>query len=130
MSYMLTPITLSLIERLIRHSGGREVCGLVAINEREEQQFILLRNLAEGSSSFIVDEMEMDRISRHIKSAGWRPSAFLHTHKHSAQLSGADITSLKTSGLPWIIVVPQASGFEVTIYWPLHSNQRGQGTNW
>jgi proteasome lid subunit RPN8/RPN11 len=116
--HTLTPGTLSLLERLIQHSGGREVCGWVAVNRRGEQRFVLLRNLAERGSSFIVDEMEIDRVSRHMESAGWRPSAFLHTHQHSTQLSGADRASLATSRWPWIIVVPRASGFDVAIYQP------------
>ena len=115
---VLAPHIAALLERLVPHAGGREICGLVAVNPRGEQRFVRLRNLAEGEGSFIVDEMEMDRVSLQLESAGWRIAALLHTHQQSARLSSADRVTLETSQMPWVIVVPRAPGIETAFYHP------------
>lgn len=102
---MLEQQTIDTLIRAIRDARGQEICGFVLESSAGQQELFLVSNWAEAPGSFVVEESEVLRIERYAKRHGLHIQAFVHSHMSSLELSKEDEASLRTSDVPWIVVM-------------------------
>ena len=100
-----------------RHDASREVCGLLALDERGDQHILRLTNNAPLADEFEIYQSEEDVAYAAAQQRHWTVVAFIHTHPHHGpEMSARDARCFARDTLPWIIVGAPWSGPQQRAY--------------
>jgi proteasome lid subunit RPN8/RPN11 len=113
---MLSSETINTITSCIQLSDGQEVCGFLLFDVVGGQRFQRVNNLFSEPHSFFVSQFEFERLQRHAQRHHLQIRAFIHSHQSSLKLSGADISGLEGSNIPWIVVAVCKEGLQFKVY--------------
>jgi proteasome lid subunit RPN8/RPN11 len=101
----LGPAALDTVIAWQRSAGAREVCGLCAVDQHDEQHVLVLTNHGGLRDQFAVSRSEEEVVRRAAAQRGWEIVAFVHTHpRDTPEMSPRDARGFERDTLPWIIV--------------------------
>ena len=99
----------------IRDTPGREICGFLV----ELENKIAFRRIPNfgGAGEFWIDEISLGRILGDIARTPGVIRGFVHSHFSDTDLSSADVSSLRRSPWPWLVVVARERTLRYEWFW-------------